>query len=110
MARFDFKTLTLGEVAQIEKLSGLSIAAIEDDEAPKGNALAAVAMIIKRRELRAANEPAGAFTWAHALDLTLDEATALIYPADEEEDPVEQPPLSEEDVNPTPGERHPRKD
>lgn len=69
---FDFDSLTLGEVATIEDLSGQSIAAIAQAETPKGKALAALVMVVKRRS----GEPA--FTWNQANALTLDEANAVL--------------------------------
>ena len=45
----DIKDLTLGEVAKIEELSGLPIAAIAEDDKPKGKLLAAVGFVIMRR-------------------------------------------------------------
>ncbi|QTX04111.1 hypothetical protein [Agromyces archimandritae] len=75
---FDFDSLTLGEVAVIEDLSGQSIATIADTVSPKGKALAAVAMVARRR----AGEPA--FTFNQAMALTLDQANDLIGLNDEE--------------------------
>jgi len=46
---FDYSTLTLGEVAFIEDLSGLSISSIADEEMPKGKAMAALVTVLKRR-------------------------------------------------------------
>lgn len=45
----DLSTLTLGEVAFIEELSGQALDAIGNDGAPKGKSLAAIATVIKRR-------------------------------------------------------------
>lgn len=68
----DISTLTLGEVAKIEDLSGLPISAIGDEDKPKGNALAAIALILKRRD----GEPG--FTWNQAQALTFDEVQTLM--------------------------------
>lgn len=46
---FDYSTLTLGEVAFIEDLSGLSIGSIADEDMPKGKAMAALVTVLKRR-------------------------------------------------------------
>lgn len=46
----DINTLTLGEVAKIEELSGQPLAALSDDQAPKGKLMAALAFVIKRRQ------------------------------------------------------------
>lgn len=78
---FDFDSLTLGEVALIEELSGQSIGSIADEGAPKGKAMAAIVMVIKRRT----GEPDYQFN--QALMVPLSEANALLTPAEEEEDP-----------------------
>ena len=72
MASFDFTKLTLGEIAYIEDLSGQSVAALDDDALPKGKPLAAICVIIKRRN----GEPG--FTFNDAMALPMDEATALV--------------------------------
>lgn len=80
----DISTLTLGEVAKIEDLSGLPISALSDEEKPKGLALAALAMIVKRRT----GEPA--FSWNAAQALTFDEVGELLglgEPEADEDDP-----------------------
>lgn len=82
MTAFDFDTLTLGEVATIENLSSMSISAIADESQPKGNALAALVMVIKRRS----GEPTYSFN--QALTVPLSEANALLG-ADEEVDAEE---------------------
>lgn len=46
----DINTLTLGEVAKIEELSGQPLASLSDDQAPKGKLMAALAFVIKRRQ------------------------------------------------------------
>jgi|GEM_PF-2662314 len=81
----DLSTLTLGEVARIEELSGQSISSIGVTEAPKGKAMAAIAMTIKRRN----GEPN--FTFNAALALSMDEVNALLGVDDDEviEDPEE---------------------
>lgn len=50
MAKLDLNDLTLGEVAEVESLSGLPFDAIASDDKPKGKALAALAFVAKRRE------------------------------------------------------------
>ncbi|MGM7677572.1 hypothetical protein [Microbacterium sp. A94] len=62
----DYSTLTMGEIGQIESLSGQGIAVLENEQAPKGLALAALAFIVKRRE-----NPR--FTWNEAQSLTFAE-------------------------------------
>src|SRR6218665_893906 len=59
----DLDALTTGDIAQIEDLSGQSITALSDRESPKGLALAAIAMVIARRN----GKPD--FTWEQALAL-----------------------------------------
>ena len=76
-------TLTLGEVAIVEDLSGLPFAAIADNDKPKGKALAALAFVAKRRE-----DPT--FTWNDAQALTMADFGALITMGDDEPaDPLE---------------------
>lgn len=73
----DIKNLTLGEVAKVEELSGLPLAALADDDKPKGKMMAALAFVIKRRE-----DPT--FTLEAANRLTTQEVMALINDEDEE--------------------------
>ncbi|MFC8733570.1 hypothetical protein ACFT5B_14165 [Luteimicrobium sp. NPDC057192] len=75
---FDVKKLTLGEVAKIEELSGQPITAIGEDEAPKGKTMAAVAFVVKRRQILAAGGKVSEFTWNDACSLTFAEASELI--------------------------------
>ena len=74
----DFK-LTLGEVAAVENLSGVSIDSVAEAGTPKGKALAALVFVIKKRE-----NPD--FTFEDALNMDMEEALALI--GDEETDAV----------------------
>lgn len=46
----DINTLTLGEVAKIEELSGQPLASLSDEAAPKGKLMTALAFVIKRRQ------------------------------------------------------------
>ncbi|NQW90282.1 hypothetical protein HQQ88_08240 [Curtobacterium sp. VKM Ac-2861] len=90
---FDLETLTLGEVAKVEEISRMSIGSIADEEKPKGRALAALAYVIKRREVPA-------YSFDQALNLPLGEAEALLGVSDDEEhaeDPTapESSPASE---------------
>lgn len=84
----DIKSLTLGEVARIEDLSGLSISDIANDTKPKGKALAAIAFIVKRREELAAGQKPS-FTWNQAQDLTFDQASELLGLGDDEDGDAE---------------------
>ncbi|PDQ34132.1 MAG: hypothetical protein B5766_12940 [Candidatus Lumbricidophila eiseniae] len=76
----DLDALTTGDIAQIEDLSGQSITALSDRESPKGLALAAIAMVIARRN----GKPD--FTWEQALALSVVEANAILEPAGESAD------------------------
>lgn len=76
----DVQKLTLGEIAKIEELGGLSISMFSDDETPKGKMLAAMALIQKRRT----GTPT--FKWADAMLLSLEEASEIVGLNDDEED------------------------
>lgn len=94
----DFDSLTLGEVALIEELSGQSIGQIADESTPKGKALAAIAMVTKRRQ----GDPT--FTWNQANALTLDQANAILGltgPEDEDEGKGERSELSATESKPS---------
>lgn len=81
MNKLDPDKLTLGEIATIEDLSGRSISTLDNEEAPMGKMLAALAMIAKRRN----GEPK--FTWGDALALTMEEAQEAVgLDGDEESD------------------------
>jgi hypothetical protein len=90
MKNLDVNTLTLGEVARFEDLSGLSIGQLQDESAPKGKALAALAFLVKRRQELAAGEKPS-FTWNQAQELTIEQATNLIG-LDDEDDAAEDEP------------------
>lgn len=63
--------LTLGEVAAIENLSGMSIKAMAEDDSPMGKMMAAMAYVIKRR-----SNPD--YTFADAMNLTMEEANEIM--------------------------------
>ena len=44
------KSLTIGEMAKIEELSGLSVAQFDDNDKPRGLFMAAMAFVVKKRE------------------------------------------------------------
>lgn len=92
--------LTLGEIDKIESLAGISISQLGEDDTPKGKMLAALAFVAKRREQMAAGQPP-AFSWNDALDLTIDEANALVGLGDDEED-ADEPDEADEDFPTTP--------
>lgn len=72
----DIKSLTMGEVARVEELSGLPLSALGDDDKPKGKLMAALALVIKRRE-------DSKFTLEMANKMTMAEITALLTDVDE---------------------------
>jgi hypothetical protein len=74
----DIKNLTLGEIAKVEELSGMPLAALAEEDKPKGKLLASLALVIKRRE-----DPK--FTLEQANNLTMAEITALMEGGDEAE-------------------------
>lgn len=49
-SKFDFESLTLEEVEQIELIAGTSIDQLMDAGQPKGKALKAIIYVIKKRE------------------------------------------------------------
>lgn len=67
----DIKSLTMGEIAKIEDLSGLPISALGEEGSPKGKLMAAFALVVKRR-----TDPK--FTLEMANQMTMDEITALL--------------------------------
>lgn len=75
---FNANNLTLGEVALVEDLSGIPIGSIAEDDKPKGKALAALILVLKKRE-----DPK--FTMNQAMAFTLDEATALLGDGEDED-------------------------
>lgn len=81
MAKFDFESLTIGEVETIEQISGSPIDALMDDKALKGKSLKAVTFIIKKREN-------AMFTLEDAAKLSFKDAMALLNAGDDE-DPKE---------------------
>jgi hypothetical protein len=62
--------LTLGDVAEVEDLSGQPLASLSDTKAPKGKLMVALAYIIKRKQ-----DPK--FTLEHAKKLTMEEIEGL---------------------------------
>mgnify|MGYP000992363938 CR=1 FL=1 len=78
-AAFDFETLTLGEVATIEDLSGTAISAVTN-ETPQGKFLAALTMVVKRRT----GEPG--FKFNDALAMPMKEAQTFLGLDDVDDD------------------------
>lgn len=65
------QSLTLGEIAAVENLSGVAIDALADSETPKAKATAALVYVIKRRKDRE-------FQYEDALKLTMEEANEVL--------------------------------
>lgn len=65
------KALTIGEIAKVEELSGLSATEFENDESPRALLLAAMAYVIKHRE-----EPKLKFT--DVLDMEMEEVNTIV--------------------------------
>lgn len=65
------QSLTLGEIAAVESLSGQSIDSLGNSDAPKGKTMAALAYVFKRRQ-----DPT--FKFDDALNLTMEQATAVL--------------------------------
>lgn len=72
MEKFDASKLTLGETAYIEKMGGYALASLQDEAAPKGNMLAACAVVQARRNGRPD------FSWNEATALTIPEALEIL--------------------------------
>ena len=75
----DVTSLTLGEIAKVEEMSGLPIAALGDPEKPKGKLLVALAYVIKKRE-----NPK--FTQLEAEALTMADIEGIIGTVEDTED------------------------
>lgn len=71
MTKFAIEHLTLGEIAQLEELSGLALSEMSDDSAPKGKFLTALAYLAKRRE-------DATFTYSQAELLTLTDVDSIL--------------------------------
>lgn len=85
LTNLDVERLTMGEIATVEKLSGLPIDALGDEDAPKGNLLAALAMIAKRRN----GDPG--FKWGDALGLTMPQVSEILGIEDDDDADAETP-------------------
>ncbi|MGG7466045.1 hypothetical protein [Plantibacter sp. YIM 135347] len=80
----NIKKLTLGEMAKVEELSGLSIDSISDSASPKGLLLAALAFVAKKR-----TNPE--YTWNEAQALTAEDVAELGLTGDDAEGEGEAP-------------------
>lgn len=90
---FDFDTLTLGEVATIEDLSGYGIGAL-DEGTPQGKFLAALYMVAKRRS----GEPT--FTFNKALGASITEAQEFLGLGDDTDTEPSVPAATVQDAAP----------
>lgn len=81
-AVFDPSRFTLGEIAKIEDLSGLSVEQIGETEAPKGKLMAALVFVAKRRQ----GDP---IKWPECLEMDLETAQKIIGLDDSEDEPNE---------------------
>jgi hypothetical protein len=77
LEKFDVNSLTLGEVAEIENLSGYAIGLMSDPSTPSAGMLTAVAYVIKKR-----GNPK--YTYAMASTLTMGEVLELVGEDDED--------------------------
>jgi hypothetical protein len=66
----DFDKMTIGELAKVEDLTGLSIGALMRPDAPQAKKIAAIAVIVRKRR----GEP---LSWADALELTMTDIQAI---------------------------------
>lgn len=82
MAKFDFESLTIGEVETIEHISGQPIDSLMDDKALKGKSLKSVLFVIKKREN-------AMFTLEQAAEIPFKEAMELLNSNEAETDPKE---------------------
>lgn len=95
----DINTLKLGEIAVIEDLTKGPFEDAFAEGKPKGNALAALGMVAKRREQLAEGKLPD-FSWNDAQDLTMDQVQELLGwnedTAEESDDvdPKESSPVS----------------
>lgn len=81
--KIDFDSLTLGEVATIENLSGFGIGAL-NEEKPQGKFLAALYMVVKRRS----GEPT--YTFNQAMNVPIKEANEYLgFGEDDDADDAE---------------------
>lgn len=76
---FDINTLTLGEVAKVEEISGQAITSVGDAKTPKARLMCGLAFVIQRRSLPG-------YTLKLAEALTLAEAQEIIGWNDDDDD------------------------
>lgn len=73
----DIQNLTLGEITQVENLSGRAFVDLSDEEAPKGALLTALAFVVKKRD-----NPS--FSFEDAQKLTMADIEQILTPEDSE--------------------------
>jgi hypothetical protein len=71
----DISELTVGEIIEIEELTGMPLDALGQADKPKGKMLAALAFVSKRRE-----NPK--FTWEDALELKITTSQSDVDPSE----------------------------
>ena len=71
----DISELTVGEIIEIEELTGMPLDALGQSDKPKGKMLAALALVSKRRE-----NPK--FTWEDALELKITTSQSDVDPSE----------------------------
>ena len=71
----DISELTVGEIIEIEELTGMPLDALGQADKPKGKMLAALAFVSKRRE-----NPK--FTWEDALELKITTSQTEVDPSE----------------------------
>ena len=74
----DISELTVGEIIEIEELTGMPLDALGQSDKPKGKMLAALAFVSKRRE-----NPK--FTWEDALELKITTSQTDVDPSEGDE-------------------------
>lgn len=80
----DINNLTIGELAEVERLAGMSLSAFGDPDKPQMNLMAALVYVIKKREDHS-------FTFNKALALGMNEITGILgLNDDEDEDPKDE--------------------
>lgn len=67
----DFNSLTMGELAMLERTTGQSLTSFEDETAPKAQLMTGLAWLIRRRK-----QPS--YTYNEAEALTLDQVSELL--------------------------------
>lgn len=77
----DFNSLTVGEAAKVEELSGQSLDSLAETNTPKVLSMAALAYVWKRRSDKT-------FSWNDALGLTMTEMRQILGMDDDAEEPA----------------------